>query len=207
VDRVTFCTFFFNACLKRGHVDPQIIDQFVRDCAEHFPTIIDEFVEVGGATYGWEFNGDFKVAAEHDIPSSRNFMVWRKAKATKTPNNAGQTVLQKVTDNLSEDKCDRFGGTPGVRRIEEPGVEVRLHLGLLRTIPDKIAPGATIWDSVIDYGKIAAWGAATAAAAVGVGILIADDWLGIGALDDWAIPPIAGLCTYAANRFHTLFAH
>lgn len=134
-DRYTFCTLFFQACLKKGNVSPEAQDLFVRDCAKRFPIIIDEFIEIGGTTYGWEFNGDYKITAEYKIQPTRNFTVWKRA-GTTAGMHAGQETLQKVTNDLADDKCDRFGGTPGMRLIEEAELPPQPE-GLLRESLDQ----------------------------------------------------------------------
>lgn len=146
IDRLTFCTYFFAACLFKQQVTPEMRSLFVRDCARRFPTIVDEFVTLDdGLKYGWEFNGDYKITEEHKIPASRNFMVWKR-NGTEVSRFAGQNVLRKVTSDLSNDKCNFFGGPPGMGvRIEDPvPVDAAASSGLLREIQKKITFGATL---------------------------------------------------------------
>lgn len=120
IDRFTFCTYLFKACLDKNHVTPDKKALFVRDCAKRFPTTVDEFVTLeNGVKYGWEFNGDYLVAQEHKIASSRNFTVWTREGAVTEKFDAGPKVLKKVADDFSNDKCNYFGGTPGMQVVDE----------------------------------------------------------------------------------------
>ncbi len=120
-DKLTFCAHIYNACVAQNMTPAASRRDFIEDCAERYPTTIDETIAFKGQTYRWEFNGDYLTAAKYDVAPSRNFTVSRPFNGTWGTNTSanGQDILKEVTKRQT-DKCDKFGGGPGAKLAPAP---------------------------------------------------------------------------------------
>lgn len=116
-DKRTYCIAIYQACVKLGRTPAAAKDDFVQDCAERYPTTINEYFKIGDTRYRWDFNGDYETAPKYGVSPSRNFMAYRRlgTPPPNTPFTNEQSILSKAAESeVSKkgpvDRCNFFGG-------------------------------------------------------------------------------------------------
>lgn len=146
-DKNTFCTHIYNACVTQGKTPTASRRDFVDDCAARYPTTIAEDIVVKGTQFRWEFNSDYLTAPKYGVSPSRNFTVSRLHGAPSGAPATGQDVLQKVAQQQT-DKCDEFGGGPGLSAQGVSVPETSHNKGHL------LSPEATAFEDVGFWGGL-----------------------------------------------------